>query len=153
MFSIAAVFYPWFRWSDITRVTADGRFLNTTNLNDLLPSLAVGTKEAIGAQAFDGKLALWIGNVVRFVVIGIILLSFRELFSEYFGKFQFTISTLLLIIFLGLFVYVVLNNWMVDLVILKDAELLLYIIKGEWPGPTLLFGAVLLYLFGLKLKY
>jgi hypothetical protein len=118
-------------------------------LNNLLPSTAVGTREAWGAQIHSGNCALWIGSIARLIVLGISVLSFWQLIRHRTRRYRILISLLLLPIFLGLLAYVVLNNWMIDLVILKDEKALPYIIRVEWPGPTSLIGALSLHVLDL----
>jgi len=147
--AVAAVFLPWFRWSEHTWLTATGEWLTTTDLNRLLPSMAVGTREAVGARIHDGNRVLWIGCVARMIVFGISMSSFWLLIRKRSLRIQVLISMVLLPILLGLLAYVVLNNWMIDLVVLADDMSLPYVTRVDWPGPTCLVSAIFLHILGL----
>jgi hypothetical protein len=147
--AVAAVFSPWFRWSEHTWLTAGGRWLNTTNLNHLLPSIAVGTREAVGAQINDGNRVLWIGHVARLIVLGISLSSLWLLVRNKPLRNQILISILVLPLLLVPLAYVVLTNWMIDLGVLADDTALPYVTGLDWRGPTFLVGAILLYTLAL----
>ena len=147
--AVSAVFLPWFRWSQHTRLVDGQGWLNTTNLNYLLPSLAVGTQEAMGAQTEDGHRALAVGHTARWIVLGISALGFSQLLRERVGVDQLLIPVLMLFVFLCLFGYVALNNLLVDLVMLEDEKTLPYILGLEWTGPASLTGALLLQILAL----
>ena len=147
--AVAAVFSPWFRWSEQTWLTATGKWLNTTNLNQLLPSIAVGTSEAVGAQINDGNRVLLIGRVARLMVLGISVSSFWLLVRNKTLRNQVLIFILVLPIMLGSLAYVVLSNLMIHLLVLADDMGLPYVTGFEWPGPTFLVSAVVLYTLAL----
>jgi hypothetical protein len=111
--------------------------------------MAVGTREAVGAQIQDGNHVLWIGRVARMIVFGVSVPSFWLLVRKRSLRNQILISMLLLPILLGSLAYVVLNNWMIDLVVLADDKSLPYVTGVDWPGPAFLIGAIFLHILAL----